>query len=167
MEWWGYLIIGLSVIFIVFFIICLIVFRNSVIEQKEGIENAKSLVRILKAKYLQVLRKVGTTQEVSNEAQGSAYHTANISGGGKFMSGAFGDIDSNFDTISQLVLSLASEYQSAQQSLNDKIKWYNLYLTKFPRIILTKIFRYKKETYIDYDNLNESTKLTGFDENDI
>ena len=83
------------------------------------------------------------------------------------MSGAFGDIDSNFDTISQLVLSLASEYQSAQQSLNDKIKWYNLYLTKFPRIILTKIFRYKKENYIDYDNLNESTKLAGFNEDDI
>lgn len=121
----------------------------------------------LKAKYLQVLRKVGTTQKDSNDAQGGAYYAANRNGGGRFIGGAIGAVDSNFEEVGKLVVSLANEYQSAQQSLNELVNRYNVYITAFPRIILTKIFGYKKENYVDSGNLAASTKLSGFDDKDI
>lgn len=167
MKWWVYLILILLLGLIVF-VVCLVVnFRNSVVNRKENIEQAKSRIRILKAKYLQVLRKVGTTQKDSNDAQGGAYYTANKNGGGRFIGGAIGAVDSNFEEVGKLVVSLANEYQSAQQNLNNLVNKYNVYITAFPRIILTKIFGFKKEEYIDSENLDESTRLSGFDEDDI
>lgn len=88
-------------------------------------------------------------------------------GGGRFIGGAFGGIDSNFEEAGKLVVSLASEYQFAQQNLNELINYYNLYITSFPRLILAKIFGYKKENYIDSGNLAASTELQGFDDKDI
>ena len=165
MKWWGYLILLLVIAgFLAYY---LMRFRNKVVNQKEGIEKAKSRVRILKAKYLQVLRKVGTTQKDANDAQGGAYYTANRNGGGRFIGGAIGSVDSNFEEVGKLVVSLANEYQSAQQSLNELVNRYNVYITAFPRVILTRIFGFKKEEYIDSENLNESTRLSGFDEDDI
>ena len=147
MKWWGYLILLLVIAgFLTYY---LMKFRNKVVNKKEDIEKAKSRVRILKAKYLQVLRKVGTTQKDSNDAQGGAYYAANRNGGGRFIGGAIGAVDSNFEEVGKLVVSLASEYQFAQQNLNELINYYNLYITSFPRLILAKIFGYKKENYID------------------
>ena len=165
MKWWYYLLLFLIILIII--IICIICFRNSVVQRKEDIENAKSEVRILKAKYLQVLRKTGKTQLDSNIAQGYAYQMANENGGGEFIGGAIGPIRSNFKGSSKLVQSLADEYQRAQQRLNYEVKSYNIYITAFPRVILSKMFGYKKENYVDNDNLDASTKLNGFDENDI
>lgn len=165
MKWWGYLIL--------FFVIAglfgfwVLRFRNRVVRQKESIENAKSRVRILKAKYLQVLRKVGTTQKESNEAQGGAYYMANRNGGVRLIGGAMGAVDSKFEEVGKLVVTLANEYQSAQQTLNELVNRYNVYLTVFPRIILTKMFGFKKENYVDSGNLSASTKLSGFDDKDI
>lgn len=167
MKWYLVLIIVIAVGLVVFFPIALIIFRNKVIRQKESIENAKSHVRILKAKYLQVLRKVGTTQRESNDAHGSAYYTANKNGAGRFIGGAIGPLDSNFEEATGLVVSLANDYQSAQQRLNDLVNGYNVYITAFPRIILTKILGFKKESYVDSGNLSLSTKISGFDDNDI
>ena len=165
MKWWGYLILLLVIAgFLAYY---LMRFRNKVVNQKEDIEKAKSRVRILKAKYLQVLRKVGTTQKDSNDAQGGAYYAANRNGGGRFIGGAIGAVDSNFEEVGKLVVSLANEYQSAQQNLNELVNRYNVYITAFPRIILTKIFGYKKENYVDSGNLAASTKLSGFDDKDI
>lgn len=130
-------------------------------------KKAKSRVRILKAKYLQVLRKVGTTQFDANNAQGGAYFMANRNGGGRFIGGAIGAVDSNFEEAGNLVISLADEYQNAQQSLNELINEYNVYITAFPRVIFTKILGYSKEDYIDSENLDASTKLSGFDDSDI
>lgn len=163
--WWLFLILFLIVAGGIIFL--LVWFRNKVIEQKENIEKAKSRVRISKAKYLQVLRKVGATQEVANKAQGGAYYAANRGGSGRFIGGAFGGINSNFEEVGKLVVSLASEYQFAQQNLNELINDYNLYITSFPRLILAKIFGYKKENYVDSGNLAASTKLQGFDDKDI
>ena len=165
MKWWIYPI--LAVLLAGLILIRLARFRNKVVRQKEGIENAKSRVRILKAKYLQVLRKVGTTQKVSNDAQGEAYSVANGNGSGSFIGGAFGSLDSNFEEAGKLVVSLANEYQAAQQALNELVNQYNIYITAFPRVILAKLFRYKREVYVDSDNLDASTKLSGFDEEDI
>lgn len=167
MKWWVYLILIVILGLIVCTVYWLINFRNTAVRQRECIETAKSRVRILKAKYLQVLRKVGTTQKESNDAQGGAYFTANKNGGGKFIGGAIGSVDSNFEEVGKLVVSLANEYQSAQQNLNELVNRYNVYITTFPRVILTKIFGFKKEEYVDSGNLSESTKLSGFDEHDI
>ena len=165
MKWWIYLILGFVVVILIAFRLGR--FRNKVISAKENIENAKSRVRILKAKYLQVLRKVGATQKESNASQGEAYSIANENGSGSFIGGVIGSIDSSFEEVGKLVVSLANELQTAQQNLNDLVNKYNLYITAFPRVILTKIFRYKKENYVDSDNLAASTRLSGFDEMDI
>lgn len=102
MKWWGYLILLLVIAgFLTYY---LMKFRNKVVNQKEDIEKAKSRVRILKAKYLQVLRKVGTTQKDSNDAQGGAYYTANKNGGGRFIGGAIGAVDSNSTTSNQGIM---------------------------------------------------------------
>ena len=88
MKWWGYLILLLVIAgFLAYY---LTRFRNKVVNQKEDIEKAKSRVRILKAKYLQVLRKVGTTQKDSNDAQGGAYYTANRNGARRVLNATAG-----------------------------------------------------------------------------
>ena len=164
--WWVVFLV-LFLVVAMLFLVAVINFKNTVLKKKEDIDKAKSRVRILKAKYLQVLRKVGATQKDSNEAQGEAYYTANRNGGGRFIGGAFGAVDSNFEEVGNLVVSLADEYESAQQSLNNLVNQYNIYISAFPRVILTKMFRYKKENYVDSGNLASSTKLSGFDDKDI
>lgn len=165
MKWWGYLILVSIPLLILG--ICILRFLNNVVHKQEDIDEAKSHVRISKAKYLQVLRKVGTTQRESNDAQGSGYYIANRNGGGRLIGGAIGPIDSNFEGAGNLVVSLANEYQSAQQRLNQLVNAYNIYVGTFPRIILAKIFRVKPEDYVDSGNLDASTKLSGFDDDDI
>lgn len=163
--WLLFLIIFLT--FVLILGLYLIHFRNSIVKKKENIDKAKSKVRISKAKYLQVLRKVGTTQRESNDAHGSAYRTANTNGGGRFIGGAIGSIESGFSDAEDLVLSLANEYQSAQQYLNKLVNEYNLYISAFPRVIFAKMFGCKKQEYVDSGNLEASTRLSGFDETDI
>lgn len=164
-----YLILVLTFLFTLAIIFAsrLIIFKNKVVNKKENIDKAKSSIRIIKAKYLQVLRKVGTTQKEVTEAQGNAYGIANLNGAGAFIGGAIGEIDSNFEAAGELVISLAKEYESAQQKLNTLVNEYNVYITLFPQSILAKIFKCKKEEYIDSDNLDLSTRLNGFDETDI
>ena len=55
MKWCSYLILFLVIARLL--ANYLMQFRNKVVNQKEDIEKAKSRVRILKAKYLQVLRE--------------------------------------------------------------------------------------------------------------
>ena len=165
LRYWFYL--GICVIILLIIVSKLIKFRNNVVNKKENIGKAKSRVRISKAKYLQVLRKVGSTQKDSNDAQGGAYATANQAGVGYLIGGAIGSVDSNFEEVGDLVMSLANEYQEAQQSLNELVNNYNTYISTFPRVVLAKIFRFKKEEYVDSENLEASTKLVGFDEQDI
>lgn len=167
MKWWGVLLLIFLFVGIVSFIAKLIRFRNDITRQKENIEKAKSRIRILKAKYQQVLRKVGTTQKNANDAQGGAYYTANKNGAGRLIGGALGAINSNFEEVSDLVESLAGEYQSAQQNYNELVNRYNVNITAFPDILFAKIFGYRKEKYIDFGNLTASTKLIGFDEDDV
>lgn len=64
-------------------------------------------------------------------------------------------------------MTLADDYQAAQQSLNELVNDYNVYITTFPRVIFAKLFRYQKEKYVDSANLDASTELRGFDDNDI
>lgn len=141
-------------------------FRNNAIKQKEEIESLKSKVRVVKAKYLNVLKNAINTQNEANNSQGNAYGVANLGGSGRFIGGASGSIN-NFGNATDLVTSLANEYQYAQDSLNYAINKYNIYITCFPYNILANIFKFAKEGYIDSDNLNLSTSLNGFDENEI
>ncbi len=165
-PWFYCLLFTLSICIII--LIRAISFRNTVIQKIEAIKLAKSKVRISKAKYLQVLRKIGTTQNESNISQGSAYFSANAAGKtGEFIGGAIGQIDSNFEATSDLVVTLADEYQTVQDALNRLVNQYNVYISSFPRVIFTKMFHYTKEEYIDNEKLSESTKLQGFEENDI
>ena len=167
MPWWGGLMIAFAVLFLFGTIVWTIVFRNKVIRLRESIKNAMSMVRIAKAKYLQVLRKVDTTQRGATNAQGDAYRNANHASNGRLIGGAIGGINSNFEEAGILVVSLANEYQSAQKNLNELVNKYNVYISSFPRVILSKAFKYKKANYVDAANLMASTRLSGFDEKDI
>ncbi len=77
MPWWGGLMIAFAMLFLFGTTVWTIVFRNKVIRLRESIKNAMSMVRIAKAKYLQVLRKVDTAQRGATNAQGDAYRSAN------------------------------------------------------------------------------------------
>ena len=167
MPWWGGLMIAFAVLFLFGTIVWTIVFRNKVISLRESIKNAMSMVRIAKAKYLQVLRKVDTAQRGATNAQGDAYRNANHTSNGRLIGGAIGGINSNFEEAGSLVVSLANEYQSAQKNLNELVNKYNVYISSFPRVILSKAFKYKKANYVDAANLMASTRLSGFDEKDI
>ncbi len=167
MPWWGGLMIAFAVLFLFGTIVWAIVFRNKVIRLRESIKNAMSMVRIAKAKYLQVLRKVDTAQRGATNAQGDAYRNANHTSNGRLIGGAIGGINSNFEEAGSLVVSLANEYHSAQKNLNELVKKYNVYISSFPRVILLKAFKYKKANYVDAANLMASTKLSGFDEKDV
>ena len=146
----------------------LITYRNKVVKIKEEIENAKSKIRIIKAKYLQVLRKTTETQKISLKTQSEAYNGAvNNTHQGQMIGGAFGKINDNFDDSSSLVVNLAEEYSSAQVKLNALIKEYNVMITVFPKSIFARILKYKKEEYVDSDNLEKSKTLQGFDDKDI
>jgi len=143
-------------------------FRNMVIRKRENIRDAQSNVRIAKAKYLQVLRKTGTATIDADSSQGNAYKVANSSyQGGRLIGGATGKISSHFTLAGNLVLSLADAYQNSQLELNKLVNDYNQYINEFPNVILKTIFRFKNAKYIDSQNLDSSTKLAGFDDNDI
>ena len=163
----GFVIAGIVIASMIAFSIALMIYYNHITRMKEKIKTQKSKIRILKAKYLQVLRKVGTTQATSNASHGNAYASANRNGAGVLIGGAIGSITSNFEEASDLVVQLAEEYADAQQELNRLVEAYNAMIAVFPKIILAKILRLKKEEYVDAENIEESTKLQGFDETDI
>lgn len=62
---------------------------------------------------------------------------------------------------------MANAYQEAQLKLNGLVNDYNQYINEFPNVLLKLIFRFKNAKYIDSQNLDSSTKLSGFDDNDI
>lgn len=168
MKWWGWILLVLGFIALCWLIGWIIGFRNTVIRKREDIRDAQSNVRIAKAKYLQVLRKTGTTTADADSSQGNAYKNANSSyQGGKLIGGAVGNISSHFTPAGNLVLSLADAYQQAQLKLNGLVNDYNQYINEFPNVLLKMMFRFKNAKYIDSQNLDSSTKLSGFDDNDI
>lgn len=168
MKWWGWILLILGFIGLCWFLGRIIDFRNVVIRKREDIRKAQSNVRIAKAKYLQVLRKTGTASNEADSSQGNAYKTANSSfQGGRFIGGAVGNISSHFASAGDFVLSLANAYQEAQLKLNGLVNDYNQYINEFPNVLLKLIFRFKNAKYIDSQNLDSSTKLSGFDDNDI
>ena len=156
----------LFVILLIVFLVYAIKFRNSCVLKLEDIESLKSNIRVIEAKYLNVLKKSLNTSESVNKSLGSAYGVANTSGCGRFIGGASGSIDS-FGDSTNLVFKLANEYQRAQDLLNSAIKKYNSSISTFPSNIIAKMFKFKKQEYIDSAKLNLSMSLKGFDEDDL
>ena len=161
---WFFLIIFL--ILVIAFLVYLIKFRNSCVYQLERIESQKSNIRILKAKYLNVLSKTLDTNNSVNKSLGAAYGVANASGAGRFIGGARGEID-NFEDSTNIVYKLANEFHQAQNALNNSVNTYNNYISKFPSNLLAKMLKFTKEEYIDSENLELSMSLSGFDEEDL
>ena len=141
---------------IVIQIIPLLRFRNHVLRIKERINEAKSKIRIVKAKYLQVIRKTSTVNQDATTVMANAYKKG---GKGSQISGAVGSISNNFTNSADIVLALAEEYEERQIALNELITEHNVVIKKFPNIIYAKILRYKIEPHIDFENLNEAYKL--------
>lgn len=136
-----------------FFVSKLIAFKNKGTAYQEKIKKAKSDVRLAQNKYVKALRNTEGALGVGAE---------NVAQTGMVM----GDIGSasKYDTNTELVCSLANAYERAQNILNDIISQYNNYISIFPNLIYAKVLRYKREAYIDEQNLDKTMMLNGIDE---
>ena len=137
----------------VFVISKLIAFKNIVTGFQERIKKAKSDVRLAQNKYVKALRNT----------EGALAAGAEI---GVQTGVLMGDVGaaSKYDTNTELVCSLANAYERAQNTLNETISNYNKYISIFPNLIYAKILRYKREAYIDEQNLDKTMMLNGIDE---
>ena len=133
--------------------VALLKFRNNALVYKEKIKKAKSHVRVAQNKYVKSLKNTAGALELNT----------NTDGGVGLWSGDMGAA-AKYGTNTELVRSLAESYEQAQNLLNELISQYNFFISKFPNLIFAAILRYKKENYIDEENLDMSTSLSGIDE---
>ena len=131
------------------FLICLIRFRNRVIQKKEKISKSKRIVEIAKQKYDEVLNKVLAAQKESLEKQKDAYSEPKTRNEKGLFGGMFGSLDSSLGQLSRLISKLADDYEKAMQEHNKLVEDYNIYISTFPKSILRVILRYKKADYIE------------------
>ena len=133
-----------------FFVSSLIKFRNKGVQYQESLSVAKSTVRITKAKYLQVMDKGKNMHHSAADATAKTMGRATvIMGGGEPIYGI---------SLAE-VEHLASEYQKAQSKLNAIVSEWNRFISVFPNAVYAAILKYKKEVYIDSENLDRSTVL--------
>lgn len=131
------------------FLICLIRFRNRVIQKKEKISKSKRIVDISKQKYDEVLNKVLAAQKESLEKQKDAYSEPKTRNENGLFGGMLGSLDSSLGQLSRLISKLADDYETAMQEHNKLVEDYNIYISTFPKCILRAILRYKKADYIE------------------
>lgn len=149
---------------IAIFLITFLKYRNRVLVLKDLINQTKSKVRVLKAKYLQVLKKVENMQKSSINTQSEAYKNAVVEGVGTMVGGAVGRIDDSLESSSKIIEQLANDYTEAQNELNRIINLYNKEILVFPKSIYASILGYKREQYIDEDNIDKSTVIKEFED---
>ena len=155
------------VFLIILFIVLLITFlkyRNKVLLLKDRINQTKSRVRVAKAKYLQVLKKVEVFQKNSLNSQSEAYKNAIVEGVGVAVGGAVGKIDDSLQSSSEIIEQLANNYAEAQNELNRIINLYNKEILVFPKTIYAAILGYKREQYIDEENIDKSMVIKEFED---
>lgn len=58
---------------------------------------------------------------------------------------------------------LNKDIAATRELLNGNIRAYNDAITDFPGLIIAAIFRYKKETFVDEENIEENKKLNKSD----
>ena len=152
-------VITLLAILAIVFVILMFKFKGKALIYREELKRAKSLVRIEQNRYLKTMKNTVANQK--NVA-------ADNSGDGRV--GIFnGDLGSAqiYGVGSDMIENLALAYRNAQDKLNQVIKEYNIYISKFPNFIFAAILRYKKEHYIDEGNLDITTELSDLDTDSI
>lgn len=154
----------LVVIAILAFLITFLKYKNKVMILKDRIDQSKSKVRVLKAKYLQVLKKVENMQKNSLNSQSEAYKNAVVEGVGVAVGGAVGKIDDSLQSSSIIIEQLANDYAEAQNELNRFINLYNKEILVFPKSIYASILGYKREQYIDEENIDKSMVIKEFED---
>ena len=131
--------------------------------RQEDINAQKSKVRIAKQKYLTAMGNVQFQSGANAQNVGAAVSTGNSVGRGLF-SGATGALDKVWGNSASIVTGLASEYERALTKLTDMIGDYNAVIGSFPTLIIAGICRFKREKFVDEDNLEKSTVIQGFDD---
>ena len=165
MEWYHVALI-LFALFIVFMIF-LIRYKNKIVAIKEDINLAKSSIRIAKAKYVQVMNKTLTMHDKASSVEGEYMESVTAGNGIKSVLGNL-SMNPNYKDSMELIRRLADEYQKAQDRLNNLVNRYNREISLFPKTIFAKLLRYKKEEYIDNENLQLSSNLSdNIDEEDL
>ena len=149
-----WIIIAVILISALGFLVTLLKIKNKALEYQEEIKKAKSRVRVAQNKYVKAL--ANTTEALKQNANNQ---TAGMFVGGDSASA------SKYDTNTDLVVNLAASYEHAQNLLNDLVSQYNKYIGTFPNSIFASILKCKPESYIDEENLEESTHLAGIDMN--
>ena len=135
------------------FLFLFISYRNEALIKQERISEAKSAVRVKKAKYLQVMKKSNQMNTSAAEATRGMYE-----GIGSILRDSRGN--ENYGISVDLVAKLATEYENAQLELNTLIKEWNEFISKFPNFIYSSILKHQKEAYVDSERLNMSTSLS-------
>ena len=153
--WILFLIIFLALVIV--FIVTLFKYKNKVLDIKDEMQRAKSKIRIVKAKYVQVMNKTQAMHGKASGTEGEFYEKAY---GGNGISIFEGRMNQNYKDSIGLIEKLAGEYQQAQDFLNEIVRVYNHEISMFPKSIYAAILGFKKENYIDSDNLELSSNLS-------
>lgn len=159
------LIIAICVIILFVFIVGLLKFRSNIILQEEEIEKLKSNIRLIKAKYVQTIKK--GTKEVKEFSRNDARimnNTSTTFAGFVRGQGVSLDVNESHAQAIGMIEKLAQQYITIQQKLNEAIEKYNVYISKTINLIYTGIFKRKKMKYIDQDNLKKSLELSEIDD---
>lgn len=158
------LIIAICIIVLFIFIVGLLKFRSNIILQEEEIEKLKSNIRLIKAKYVQTIKK--GTKEVKEFSRNDARIMNNVAStftGFVKGQGVSLDVNESHAQAIGMIEKLSHQYITIQQKLNESIEKYNVYISKTINLIYTAIFKRKKMKYIDQDNLDKSLELADID----
>ena len=147
---WIFLIIVI-VILLISLLIFLLVKRNVLIVYRLKVDEAKSDVRIAKHKYLTSLKKL-QSQEENRKGKNNTYGFT---------------VKGEYEVTANYVAELAENLETAQLILTNIIREYNELISTFPMNILAKIFKFKKEKFVDQDRLEKSIELNNFDDEEL
>ena len=167
MELWEIIVLSVSIgVFLIGIFAAFIRFRGKSIYYQERIKKLKSEIRIVKAKYVQAIKQINTKQgkTVDNTTKLKDVLKPNYNIGFGGTAGGY-SLDGNelHKTDIRLIDQLSSSLLSTQNSLNEAINEYNVYINKFFYVPFAKMLKLKKQDYIEEDNLDRSMEVGDID----
>lgn len=149
-----------------FFVYWLVKERNVLLKAREDVNKAKSNVRIAKAKFLTTIRIANETDTAHMKRASEAIANATRNNEILFRS-ATGDLSGSLGTGSESLMKLSDNYSRALEALSSAICSYNTLVSQFPMIVAARILGFEREKTVDEENIDESTILRGFDNDQL
>ena len=150
------IIIGISV--------WLIKCNNQFVIDVNNIKKEKSRVNTVRQKYLKIQNKTlimaGKAMNNESKAKAQLMNNSRISTDRLLALGQqYPELQSQFDRSAEIIDRLYSEYQSAQEELNETITAFNSKIGQFPKSLAAKILGYKQTRIIGEEHLEEAMKV--------